>query len=246
MAGGITGNTIRSRTGYCNQEDRLSVKLQQQKIHFGIYQPLTAESISELEPVLEGINDKVQDYLDKRRPSQDAEFKTQSRFGVTYMLHNDGARAVKQRMIDPFAVGRIMEAVDEFNDNFEGLEVPLGDFSWYGSRGRKLAARIGAVQLEGTEEAKALEQLEILKDTTKTMDAVLCGVGATVLTEFTRQPDHVSFATFETNMPLGVGRKQRSKVEDLFYEAFDESNITSVQLGGLVVGSSYTDQLVIK
>jgi len=218
-----------------------------ERAQFGIYQPLTSECAAELIGTLKLIEADVVGYLESR-PDQPANFKAQANLGVTYLEQRDVRKALKHRDIDVSGVQKVIHKV--VDRNYKGtpeVEVPLFGFGWYGANERKLAAHINSFTMDVSEEASnqgyTSEAPDKLTEEANAIEQILRGVGASALADSVRVPGHVSLLSYRSRAPLGVQEEHKRRINDITYNHFSESDIDSVELGELVVGSDYNKQL---
>ncbi len=233
-SGRIRGDLI------CNKEDRPSYKRRVGKEVFGIYRPLTDESESEIREVLRGAQKDITGFLGQTR-KESAEVMIADDMGVTFVQRTHVRRALNLGLVARgFELGRLVERFEHQRDTQpDSLEVPFGDFAWFGNRwsggryaGRKLVGRLAVSEATST----LMDQSELVED-------VLGAVHAAELN--VERPDHVSFLRYgRSGDLLDLGAAHRNGVLDIVEDHFRAAGVTTLTLGELVVGNSYSQPFV--
>jgi hypothetical protein len=214
-----------------DRESRPSVRRRAERVSFGLYLPLR----SEIELSLGGAVKDATDFMAEQRRGPSAEIHPHDDFGLTFVHRRLVSFSIRDMVGQGFTIAHLVEALQAAPDavGYEGLEVPISDFSWVGTGRRKLAARIdeGSVAFGALcHQAAAIEE---------TVGKVRGGSNVDV-----RMPDHVSLATYgRPRDGMSLSRAHRGDVAAIFHDRLlsDQGNDQlTFKLGSLVVGTSYS------
>lgn len=216
------------------------------RAQFGIYRSISPEYAKPLVSTLKLIEKRANQYLDQKS-GQPATFKAQGDLGATYLEQYSVRRALKHRHLDIHGVLKIVHSANEQNYKNEEneVEVDLLGFGWVGSRDRKLAGQLERADAEYVDSSGACPDnaVEQLVCESKEFSSVLKEIGATALADDVRIPEHVTMFRYSSKMPEYVQVEHKKVISNIVYDQFDKSDISSIMLGPIVVGSGYSTPL---
>jgi len=212
-----------------NREERSGYKQRVNREAFGIYRPLTDESSEQIWEVVGNAKKDIKSFFGSYVTTA-AELVVPAEMGVTFVMREKMRRAMKHGLLQRgFETARTIDAIESAQPiEPVALEVPLGSTRWVGGRERKLAF--------GFAESNATRELE---QEAAALQGMLTALKAGELAVL--EPDHVTLFKYgRARDGRDLSCAHKAIVGGILEEHFQDAGVTSVTLGRLVMGESYT------
>lgn len=237
MANGVRGNIVRSRTGYCNREDRPSYQRRIYEARFGIHRPLSGETSKQLGKVITDVYEGAEAYLEERRSShQRAHVAMRTELGVTYLQRMHCGDVLRKKQVDTSAGYRVQGQIIADKRLSQELAVPLAGLEWVGARQQKLALMIGGHAADDEVDIELQDaQLDRLAQDGPMLEAALENAATEALIGRIKIPDHATILHYSGSVDPHVASTHKDKIMDIAYEHIVENDIHTVTLGGMAL-----------
>jgi hypothetical protein len=223
------GGTMRfsGRRSFCvrsdfdaNRENRASYRAALKERSFGLYRPLSEGSrellIAKLVPILREIEQTMDSYSVPRPKN----LKSVGMPHVTFLEDNAVEKAILNGSVKNIELDYLHKGIAAFNErDLDGPRLAISDFEWAGNNRRKFAGRLALGA-----QMKFHEQTELVGKIMQTS-------GLSALDPLV--PDHVTFYSYDASKNPSVARRQRTIIQSVMHQSFDNSFMSNVELGHL-------------
>ena len=217
-----------------HREQRVRFKQRSGEEAFGVYRPLTPESMAEVSEVLGFAARAVKLHLQEKFPTA-AELKPLNYFGTTFVQHTHVKKRMRAGLFQRgFQLGQMIDEVKQHAEECPTLLVPIEHFDWFGARWDQIAGRKLATGIDPESFAHDVlkRQASSVREMLKVAEGNELGVEV---------PSHISLMKYgRYGDHLDLNRTQRSEVSAIVEEQFDEAGLHYVELGRLIIGAGYT------
>lgn len=228
-----SGRPIRSEL-VANRENQRSYRQRLRENAFGVYRPLSEESVEAIQGVLDKSKARVNEYFaEVGGLNKYTELIIPEDHGVTYVRRDRVLRALKTSGMRNFSLTRIQTNVANYNyRKQETPEVPIEKLDWFGAQGLKLVAKFAA----------AAGEVETLADDSEQIGIFLEDAGGQGLDVY--EPDHVTLCRFKrSRRGHQLDDIQKSYVQSVVQEELAAADIGAITLEEVVVaGGGYRHQ----
>ncbi len=224
------GRSIRSEL-VANRENQGSYRQRLRESAFGVYRPLSQESVKAVQKVLDKSKERVgQHFADQDGLNQYTELIIPKDHGVTYVRRDRVLKALKTSAMRNFSLSRVKTDVANYNYRHqETPTVPIDGLDWFGAQGLKLVAKFATA---GTE-------AEALADDSEQIGIFLEEAGGEALDVY--EPDHMTLCRFKrSSRGHELDPAQKSEVAEIVQEELIAAKIGALTLEEVVVtGDGY-------
>lgn len=211
-----------------NQETRVSAVRRARETAFGLFLPLSTD----IEMAMGEATKEATEQLAAARDGATADLRVRGDFGTTFAHRQQVRRHIGNMLGRGFDLDYMVRELqgDLVAVGSKTIDVPIAGFAWSDNgEHRKLMAVFEESDI-------AVFALHAQADA---IGSVLGRVRANEVEM--RYPDHVSVATYGHRRDgMNLGADHRAMIADTFEDVFGRHGITSLTLGSLVIGSSYS------
>lgn len=222
------GRTIRSELAADRENQRSQRRLIRENA-FGVYRPLSIDSVSAIQGVLDKSKIRIDEkFAELGGLNKYTELMIPKDHGVTYVRRDNVLRALKTSAMRNFSLTRVKTNIDNYNYRKPATpSVPIDDLDWLGAQRLKLVAKFATA---GTE-------AETLADDSEQIGMFLEEAGGEGLDVY--EPDHITLCRFRRSRgghELGVTQKEQ--VAAIVQEELMAAKIGALTLEEVVVSSA--------
>lgn len=210
---------------------------------FGIYRPLTVESMNEVDDFAHELRRDMHTYLRKERTSF-SRIDIPSILGATFVTRHEVRQSMGLGMLQKgFEFGKFLRTIQN-HDNIqeEALDVSIfPSLKWVGGGYRKFALLFEQSDPENPnlEVDNAQQQLE---DERLAIEGLLSEVGAPRIRVLT--PDHVTIMKYGSSGDgQNLSRAQKGELQSIAGDVIERFGLGSISLAPIVVGNDYVSPL---